>query len=256
MTTLTVLGSGTAVPTARRSPPGLLLQRPGGDSFLIDPGPGALCRAVRAGAAIERIAAVFLTHFHPDHTLDLMSLLFARRNVLLEPKLRELTLVGPPGTAALYRRMVDLYGHWVEAPEGRLRLIEIEESDRPLPEAAQLPGRAVEVAHMDHSLGYRFELPEGTIAISGDSEPCAGLIRLGYRADLFLLECSVSDAHRGTPGHLCPSEVAAIAIDAEPARLVLYHLYPPVDASAALRIIETRFRGRTVVAEDGQTWRL
>ena len=41
MTVLTVLGSGAAVPAARRAPPGCLITAEDGAAYLDDPGPGA-----------------------------------------------------------------------------------------------------------------------------------------------------------------------------------------------------------------------
>jgi len=249
MTSLVVLGSGAAVPTPRRGPPGLLLGLPDKGNVLIDPGPGSLHRAAVAGLPVEEIGAVFLTHHHPDHTIDLMSLLFARHSVLLKPRLGKLILVGPEGTAALYEKMKGLYGQWVEAPEGELDIIEV--GPGPLPRGAVIPGEAYRVEHTDNSLGYRFDCAGGTIALSGDAGPSPDLVELGREADLFLLECSVPDSHCGTTGHLSPSEAGEIAAAARPERLVLYHLYPPVERDKALASVKKLFPRRVAVAEDG-----
>ena len=246
MTVLTVLGSGAAVPAARRAPPGCLITAEDGAAYLDDPGPGALHRAVVGGARVEAIKTVFLTHHHPDHTLDLMSLLFARQSVLLRPRLGPLVVVGPRGTNDLYQRMVGLYGRWVEAPEGDIEIIDLDPGveGAPVPAASGLEGIAVAVDHSGPCHGYRFEFSEGTIALSGDTADCAGLDRLGGGADLFLLECSVSDEYAGTRGHLSPSE------------LILSHLYPSVSARTAAATVRRFFRGPVVVAEDGDAFGL
>jgi len=251
MTSLVVLGSGAAVPTPLRGPPGLVLKTDDGRAFLVDPGPGALFRAAKAGVAVEEIAGVFLTHHHPDHTLDVMSLLFARRSELLRPVLKELVLAGPAGTRALHERMVHLYGRWVEAVGDELRIVEIVPCTEIPPEAG-LPGLAAPVKHMEGSIGYRFELADGTIALSGDSEPCEGLVELGRGADILLLESSVPDAYRGTAGHMSPSEAGEVAARAGCGMLVLYHLYPPVEESAALASAQKAFSGEVRVAADGE----
>ncbi len=258
MIRVTLLGTGAALPTARRGPPGILLKGEKSGAALVDPGPGALHRAAMAGTAVEEIRSVYLTHHHPDHTTDLISLLFARRSVLLKPHIKPLLLVGPKGTAAFCAAMGKLYGRWVEAPEEELSIVEIEPGTgedlfAPLPAECGLPGKAAAVAHSDIAIGYRFETEEGTIAISGDSGVCPGLAALGCGADIFLLESSMPDEHAGTSGHLCPAEAGAIAAEARPGLLVLYHLYPPVNADAALKSVKTKFDGRALVAEDGLT---
>lgn len=254
MTSLVVLGSGTGVPSARRAPPGLLIRENDGRCVLIDPGPGTLHRAICAGAAVASIRAVFLTHLHPDHTLDLISLLFARHSVLLEPELGRLVVAGPEGTADFYRKIVDLYGRWVEAPEEDLSIEELVPG--PLPGEAGVAGTAFRLPHLVSSLGYRFDFPDGCLAVSGDTGPSGVLHRLGRGADLFLLECSVPDAYRGTPGHLSPAEAGEAAAEAGPRRLVLYHLYPPVDAKEAIEAVARSFAGSCAVAEDGDRFDL
>jgi len=258
MTTLTVLGSGAAVPAARRAPPGVLITTGSGDSFLVDPGPGALHRSVVAGASVKEIKTVFLTHHHPDHTLDLVSLLFARHSVLLRPDLEPLVVVGPIGTQRLYERIVGLYGRWVEAPDGDLEIVELDpaEGGVPIPAAADVEGIAVAVEHSGPCQGYRFAFSDGTIAISGDTGDCAGLDRLGRDADIFLLECSVPDEHEGTGGHMSPAGAGRAAARIGPRKLVLCHLYPPVSASAAKERVSQFFGGDVVVAEDGDTFAL
>jgi ribonuclease BN (tRNA processing enzyme) len=284
MTSLTIRGSGAAVPNRRRGPPGLLFKLESGAktgcALLVDPGPGALHRAVLAGVGVEDIAAVFLTHHHPDHTIDLMSLLFARHSVLLRPKLRGLALIGPAGTRDLYERMTGLYGRWVEAPPGDLAIVEIGpprwQGETALPKnhdftairlekrreahkmvfvrrdgSTALSAGAIPVAHADNSTGYRFEFDDGTVGISGDSEVCPGLVEIGREADILVLESSVPDEYRGTPGHMCPAEAGEIAARAGAQKLVLYHMYPPVEREAALRSAQESFKGDAVAAEDG-----
>jgi hypothetical protein len=195
-----------------------------------------------------------------------MSLLFARKSVLLRPLLTDLVIAGPAGTRGLYERMVHLYGRWIDTPGGELRIEEIvpcrsAQPDvptplTPLPAGAGLAGYCAPVKHTESSIGFRFELAGGTIALSGDSEACDELVELGRGADLLLLESSVPDEHRGTAGHMCPAEAGEVAARAGCRELVLYHLYPPVEESAALDSAGKNFTGPVHVARDGETFEL
>ena len=76
---LIILGSGTGLPISDRASPSLVLtssRRP----ILFDIGPGTLRELSRVGIPFHRIAMIFVTHFHPDHTADLVHLFFATRN--------------------------------------------------------------------------------------------------------------------------------------------------------------------------------
>lgn len=250
---LVVLGSGTGIPTIRRGPPGLLLDPGDGGTVLIDPGSGTLGRAARSGTPVEKVDRVLITHLHPDHTLDLAALLFARKNTWLMDRLKPLTLAGPEGTKAFYQRMVGLYGRWVKARDDQFRILEVKPS-RALPGGLGFSGVAYKTEHTEESLGYRIELPSGTLALSGDTGPCDALKDLGQGADLFLLECAVPDGFDTDGKHMTPSHAGKAAARANPGRLVLYHLYPPVEAGEALRSIKRFWDGDAVVAEDGMTF--
>ena len=74
MMQLTILGSGTGVPLPQRSPAGVLVQI-GATPLLFDLGPGTIPRLNAVGVSYRDLEHVFLTHLHPDHTLDLVMLL-------------------------------------------------------------------------------------------------------------------------------------------------------------------------------------
>ena len=68
---LIVLGSGTCVPSLKRSAPAYYLEAEG-KQILIDCGGGTLLQLEKIGKSYKDIDAVFITHTHPDHIADLM----------------------------------------------------------------------------------------------------------------------------------------------------------------------------------------
>jgi glyoxylase-like metal-dependent hydrolase (beta-lactamase superfamily II) len=76
---LTILGSGTSIPTFDRGAPGVLV-RAGGRTVLVDLGPGTLSRLPRLGVDLGDVDVVLFTHFHTDHAADLAPLLFALKS--------------------------------------------------------------------------------------------------------------------------------------------------------------------------------
>ncbi|MCI0475547.1 MAG: MBL fold metallo-hydrolase, partial [Anaerolineales bacterium] len=101
---LTILGAGTGVPMPRRSPAGVLVQI-GATPLLFDLGPGTLPRLDAAGVSYRDLEYVFLTHLHPDHTLDLAMLLQALNSTPGYTRERALHLIGCPGTQSLYENL-------------------------------------------------------------------------------------------------------------------------------------------------------
>jgi ribonuclease Z len=67
---LTVLGTGSQVPTRRRNHNGYFL-RWDGEGILFDPGEGTQRQMVHAGIGASDINRIVITHFHGDHCLGL-----------------------------------------------------------------------------------------------------------------------------------------------------------------------------------------
>ena len=146
MITLHVLGAGGAVPTPTHSPAAYWLAVDG-DPILMDPGPGALVRLIRSGAApngVDDIATVLFTHLHPDHTGDLVALLFALHSPV--PKATgPVNMYGPRGLSGFLEQLKGIYGRWLEPRNRELTVTEIGPGDTvPLPGGGRAEAFAVE----------------------------------------------------------------------------------------------------------------
>ena len=242
---LTILGSGSAIPSLTRGSPGLLVEV-AGFSLLFDGGAGTLPRLLKAGISVTELDRVFYTHLHPDHTGDLVPLLFALRNPVLQ-RTKPLYLTGPKGFLAFYEGLTHLYGDWIAAKTYDLVLHET------LNEATEAEGLRViprEVAHIQHSLCYRIESVEGkSLVFSGDTTYCDAMIEAAKGADLLVLECAAPD-EQPMKVHLTPTEAGRIAALSGCRRLVLTHFYPMCEAYDLVTPCKKVFDGEVILAED------
>jgi ribonuclease BN (tRNA processing enzyme) len=242
---LTVLGSGTIVPSLTRWSPGYVL-RVGPTTILIDLGPGTLRRMVEAGAGLPDIDAVCISHFHPDHVADFVPLVFASKYALGSQRLRDLTVIAPAGFGELYAGLIEVFGDWI-IPEAYR--IDLRESDGSAVCVGSCSVTSAPANHNPESIAYRFEGDGASLVYSGDTDWSDPLIELARGADLLLLECSFPDDMK-VPGHLTPSEAGRFARDAGVSHLVLTHLYPPVEDVDIVSLVGASFPGRVTVAED------
>jgi ribonuclease BN (tRNA processing enzyme) len=246
---VTVLGSGTGFPSLIRGSPAILI-RTGETNLLMDSGPGSLRQLLKAGTSFMNLNYVLYSHFHPDHTLDFLTLLFALKNPDLPSRTDPITIFAGQGFQKLYAGLRSGYSNWIVPPEGTVSILElpIEEGIRHLSDSLTL--RFYRMNHTPSSLGYRLDLDNRTsVAYSGDTDMCDELVELGRNADLFILECSFPEGQK-RPGHLTPSLAGTIAQKACARTLVLNHLYPQCENSDLILPCKKNFDGKVIVAED------
>ena len=248
---LTVLGSGTLVPHPERGTPGFLIVAGGKgreEKLLFDGGSGTLYRLARAGEDWREISHIFYTHYHPDHTLDLVSFLFACNYAPGSERTARLYIYGPAGLKEFYSR-ISLAWPSVIPKKYSLELRELEPGAVVQGEA----GWQVESGLMDHGdsggLGYRISFEGQALTLSGDTQYCAELVRLARGADLLVCECSADESHR-VEGHLSPEGVARIARESGVKRVLLTHVYPPLDPETVAGQCATLCSAQVTAASD------
>lgn len=242
---LTVLGAGTCVPLEGYSPAGYLLRR-GASSIVVDAGPGTLPRLQRAGVSYRELHLLLLTHLHPDHTLDLVTLLQANNATPGWRRTDPLRVIGPRGTRRFIERLYQAFeGISPEAYE--LRVDELLESQH------DVDGWHLESArtgHTESSLAYRLEAEDSSIAFSGDAAEVKSIGRVARGADLLVCECSFPEG-AGTSDHLTPRQAGEAARQGGVKRLLLSHLYPLTLQHDLVREAGAVFEGTVEVAQDG-----
>jgi ribonuclease BN (tRNA processing enzyme) len=245
---LTILGSGTGIPSLRRGSPGSLVQV-NGVSILMDSGSGSLQRLLQTGVTYKDLDLVLYSHVHPDHVADLVPLLFACK-YMEDPRTKDLAIIGGNGFRDYFEALRTTYGHWVESDDYHL---EIKEMSSDTLDIFGVGITTRPTKHTPESVGYRLESPDGkTLVYSGDTGYCSNIVHLAADADVVLLETSFPDEFQ-VPGHLTPSSAGRVAQEAGCKRVVLTHMYPPCDAEEVQRECQKLFQGEVIVAEDMMT---
>jgi ribonuclease BN (tRNA processing enzyme) len=247
----TVLGAGSILPRAGYGCAGYALRAaPGGPVTLFDCGPGTVRALGGAGIELASVRRVVLSHYHPDHCLDLFALAFARRNPAFEPP--PLELVGPRGLVGLLERGAALYGArgWTRFEGASVREVEPEAPGRLELEGGGLALAWIATRHTPESVAWRAEAAGLALAYTGDSGENPDVARLAEGADLFVAECSFPD-ETGVEHHLTPSSAARLARAAGVRRLLLTHFYPAVEPERAREVAARTYAGPIELARDG-----
>jgi len=245
MITLILLGSGTGVPSLRRASPGVAILSKG-LHILIDSGPGLLRKMLEVGLTYRDPDLILYTHLHPDHTADLIPILFACKYGDL-PREKSLFCMGGPGFKEFFKGLEKLYEPWIKPQSYKLSIEE-------LPQEA-ITFRDVKIisksmAHLPGSLGYRIEFGKGkSVVISGDTDYCDNIVKLAMDTDLLILECSFPDGKK-VEGHLTPYWAGRIAKESNCKKLLLTHFYPPCDEVDILSQCRETYKGPLLIGED------
>ncbi len=137
------LGTGGAVPSARRNTASVLVAR-GGERLLFDCGEGTQ-RQMQRSLGLVQVDAIYFTHFHADHFLGLPGLL---KTYDLTERERPLTIYGPRGL----RDLIGSLGRVIGRVGYKLELVEIEPGDAIPCDGAEV--RAFAVEHSVRAHGY------------------------------------------------------------------------------------------------------
>ncbi|MDY6974444.1 MAG: ribonuclease Z, partial [Thermodesulfobacteriota bacterium] len=207
---LIVLGSGTSIPICNRASPSLALIMDN-HPLLFDLGPGSLRQLTRAGIDYRGVGRIFLTHFHPDHTSDLIHFLFASSIPSELNKRQPFIISGPPGLADFINQLQEAYGHWLRLPSEIMGIEEFEFGEMIQEDYDCFKIIARPTKHTKNSIAYRVEDRSGkSIVYSGDTGFCEEIVELARGANLLVLECSFPEGME-VEGHLTPSLAGRIA---------------------------------------------
>jgi ribonuclease BN (tRNA processing enzyme) len=199
--------------------------------YLVDCGEGVHRQVWRAGLTVNPnfdpsrpvVRAIFLTHLHADHIMDLANIFLgswpsrpidvygpASADSPRRPELPDLVhrAIFPdapaPGTAAAMELLLRAFAYNLNvrmSDEGRsdvTQSVRVHEFGDIGPEpvvispeddhGVQVSAVLVQHAPVFPAFGFRFDTPGGSVAFSGDTGPCEAVVRLAQGADILVHE--------------------------------------------------------------------
>lgn len=247
--TLTLLGTGTCVPSLVRSACSALM-RTHQATILFDLGPGVMRRLLETGASILDVGFICISHFHPDHTGELASFLFASKYPAASRRKAPLTILAAKGFTDFFNGLKQAYGDWIELPPEVLSIKELDDKGPDMIRLGDFVLKSIPVTHRKESIAFRIETADGiAVVYSGDTDFSENLISLAKDADILICESALPD-HLKVEGHLTPSLAGKIAAEAGVKKLILTHFYPECDSVDIGRQCRKTYGGPLVLAHD------
>ena len=241
---LTILGSAGTWPAAGGATCGYLVSHEGTHIWL-DAGTGTFANLQRH-VEVGQIAAIMISHGHPDHFMDVVPAFYARHyGGLGEPGL---PFYSPEGFTNLLSLLVSEDGRDVMGQAYDFH--DVVDGDRF--RIGPFDIRAYEMRHVGvNALGYRIEAGGAVLAYTGDTGPCDAVIEMARDADVLMAEASYQDSSNLLPFHLSARQAAEHAKAADARRLLLTHIIPTLDPQVSLAEARSAFDGDVALADEG-----
>jgi ribonuclease BN (tRNA processing enzyme) len=247
-----------------------------GAAYVIDCGDGVARQMASAAVPLVSLRHVLITHQHSDHNADYGNLLLLSWAVGLKSRV---DTWGPPPLAEMTKLALELNAFDIKtriADEGRLPLAPLVHPHEITSGGLVLRDESVTVtaALVDHppiekAFAYRFDAPDRSIVISGDTAPSQNLVALAKGADVLVHEAMwvpavdriVATVPNATTlkkhiidSHTSAEDCGRMAAAAGVKMLVLSHLVPPDDPQVTEQMwidaAKKHFRGKVVLGRD------
>lgn len=277
-TTVTLTGTGVPHAAPGRAGAGVLV-RYKKIALQFDAGRATVLRMIEAGVSPTQLTALFVTHYHSDHVVDLADVVLTRWVQENMHKAGPLPIITPQGSALRFvERMMDAYDDDIHIRREhtsnvdlRMDITSFAPQTQPTEVWRSPDGdvvvEAVAVHHepvMD-AVAYRVTTPDGSIVISGDTRVCDEVFEMARNADVLVHEVcrsrALAESIKGTPFeqifdyHSDSVTLGEFAHRYETKHLLLTHLIPSprTDEDAAKFESDVRkggYEGRVTVGND------
>ncbi|MFC4764144.1 MBL fold metallo-hydrolase [Dyella koreensis] len=246
--------------------------------YVIDCGNGVARQMVKAGLDLGAIRNVFITHQHSDHNADYGNLLWLAWAAKLHTRV---DTWGPPPLSTMTQQFLAMNDYDIRtriADEGRPPLAplivphDITQGGVVMQdERVKVTAALVEHPPVAPAFAYRFDCPDRSFVISGDTCPSEHLIKLAHGADVLVHEVMYLPAlekliatepnaarlrEHLLASHTTTEQVGRIATEAGVKTLVLSHFvpggYPPIADDVWRDAVAPHFKGRLIVGHDLQ----
>lgn len=245
---LTVLGACGTYPVPDGACSGYLLQQDG-FALWVDAGSGTFAELQRH-VPIQAVDAVFVSHMHPDHWIDLYPFLYATSFHPDGP--RRVPVYGPSAAEETFGRLISTDTKQRFGPVFDWRSLGYGDTT----EIGPFRLEVFESAHGMENLTMRASCDGAALCYSGDTGPNEHLARAARDTDLFLCEASWQNGNdpEFPPIHLRAGEAGEAARDAATGLLVLTHIWPLYDKELSVSQASESYDGRVALAATGSVF--
>ena len=270
---LTLLGTGCpSVDHKRFGPSNLVTTKT--VKILVDCGSGITQRLHELKVSSADIDALFFTHLHSDHAVDLYQLIISSWHSY---RIKPWKIYGPKGTKKFVKKIMDAW-----ADERKLRIsyesrasakaFDIQVTEFKSIGNIKIKDLTIKYFEVDHkpvkyAYGFCFTNKNKKLTISGDTRPCENLMKYAQKSDVLLHEVFIEGEilqinkmrtqktlHNVQSYHTTSTQVGKVAFITRAKKLVLTHFVPTrFNKNNLKKVVKKDFGKDPVIGEDLMT---
>lgn len=231
---VTVLGSAASHAGKGQACAGHLVEG-GGARVLFDCGNGVLANLYRVADPLK-LDAVFVTHNHPDHYVDLYSMQAMLRYAPSGPA-APMALHLPAG---LFERMQGLLSERGGEEFRSAFTCHVLDEEKPV-RIEGLTVTAFSVDHTEPTFALRAVADGATLVYTSDTAFTPNAARAAKGADLLLAEATLPERYEDMSPHLSARQAGLLAREADAGALALVHIWPTNDRELTVSVASEAF---------------
>jgi ribonuclease Z len=267
---LTLLGTGCPSVDHKRFGPSNLVSTKK-TKILVDCGSGITQRLHQLKQSSANIDALFFTHLHSDHAVDLYQLIISSWHSY---RIKPWKIYGPKGTKKFIKKIMDA---WVDERKLRIsyesrasaRAFDIQVTEFKSIGNIKIKDLKIKYFEVDHkpvkfAYGFCFSNKNKKLTISGDTRPCENLMKYAQKSDLLLHEVFIEGEilqtnkmrtkktlHNVQSYHTTSTQVGKVAFISRAKKLVLTHFVPTrFNKNNLKKIVKKDFGKDPIIGED------
>ena len=267
---LTLLGTGCPSVDHKRFGPSNLVSTKK-TKILVDCGSGITQRLHKLKVSLADIDALFFTHLHSDHAVDLYQLIISSWHSY---RIKPWKIYGPKGTKKFVKKIMEA---WSDERNLRIKYearASAKAFDINVQEFKSLGNIKIkdikikyfEVDHkpVEFAYGFCFTNKNTKLTISGDTRPCENLMKYAQKSDLLLHEVFIEGEilemnkmrtqktlHNVQSYHTTSSQVGKVAFVSRAKKLVLTHFVPTrFNRKKLKKVVKKDFGKDPIIGED------
>ena len=267
---LTLLGTGCPSVDYKRFGPSNLVSTKK-TKILVDCGSGITQRLHEIKISSAEIDALFFTHLHSDHAVDLYQLIISSWHSY---RVKPWKIYGPKGTKKFVKKIMNA---WYEERKLRIsyearastKAFDIKVIEFKSIGNVRIKDLNIKYFEVDHkpvkfAYGFCFTNKNKKLTISGDTKPCENLMKFAQKSDVLLHEVFIEGEileinkmrtkktlHNVQSYHTSSLEVGKVAFISRAKKLVLTHFVPTrFNKNNLKKVVKKDFGKDPIIGED------